>query len=54
LLSARIVSARQDKPGGPYLDSNHAAAKQIAMLTARDFAETGVSVSPTGEISWPK
>jgi Bacterial capsule synthesis protein PGA_cap len=53
LLSARIVSARQDKPGGPYLDSNHAAAKQIAMLTARDFPETGVSVSPNGEISWP-
>ena len=53
LQSARIVSARQDKPGGPYLDSNHAAAKQIAMLTARDFPETGVSVSPDGEISWP-
>ena len=53
LQSARIVSARQDKPGGPYLDSNHAAAKQIAMLTASDFPETGVSVSPDGEISWP-
>lgn len=54
LLTARIISARQDKPGGPYLDSNHAAAKQIAMLTARDFPETGVSVSPDGEISWTK
>jgi hypothetical protein len=54
LLSARIVSARQDKPGGPYLDSNNAAAKQIAMLTARDFPETGVTVSPDGEISWRK
>ncbi len=54
LMSARIVSARQDKPGAPYLDSNNAAAKQIAMLTARDFPETGVSVSPTGEINWPK
>lgn len=53
LLSARIVSARQDKPGGPYLDNSHAAAKQIGMLTARDFAETGVSVSATGEIRWP-
>lgn len=53
LLSARIVSARQDKPGGPYLDPTHAAAKQISMLTARDFAETGVKVAPTGEISWP-
>ena len=54
LLSARIVSARQDKPGGPYLDNKNAAAKQIAMLTARDFPETGVSVSADGEISWPK
>ena len=54
LQSARIVSARQDKPGGPYLDRNNAAAKQIAMLTARDFSETGVTVSPNGEISWPK
>ena len=53
LLSARIVSARQDKPGGPYLDPTHAAAKQIGMLTARDFAETGVKVAPTGEMSWP-
>ena len=53
LQSARIVSARQDKPGGPYLDSSHAAARQIAMLTARDFPETGVTVSPDGEISWP-
>ena len=53
LQAARIVSARQDKPGGPYLDANNAAAKQIAMLTARDFPETGVSVSPDGEISWP-
>jgi poly-gamma-glutamate capsule biosynthesis protein CapA/YwtB (metallophosphatase superfamily) len=54
LQSARIVSARQDKPGGPYLDRNNAAAKQIAMLTARDFSETGVTVSPDGEISWLK
>jgi hypothetical protein len=54
LLSARIVSARQTKPGGPAFDPTHAAAKQIAMLTARDFPETGVSVSPTGEISWRK
>jgi hypothetical protein len=54
LLSARIVSARQTKPGGPAFDPTNAAAKQIAMLTARDFPETGTTVSPTGEISWRK
>jgi Bacterial capsule synthesis protein PGA_cap len=54
LLSARIVSARQSKPGGPTFDPTHAAAKQIAMLTARDFPETGTIVSATGEISWRK
>jgi hypothetical protein len=53
LLSARIVSAKQTKPGSPAFDPSHAAAKQIGMLTARDFAETGVTVAPTGEISWP-
>jgi Bacterial capsule synthesis protein PGA_cap len=54
LLSARIVSARQSKPGGPTFDPTHAAAKQIAMLTARDFPETGTTVSATGEMSWRK
>jgi poly-gamma-glutamate capsule biosynthesis protein CapA/YwtB (metallophosphatase superfamily) len=54
LLSARIVSARQTKPGGPVLDPTNAAAKQIAMLTARDFPETGTTVSADGTVSWPK
>jgi hypothetical protein len=53
LQTARIVSARQSKPGGPVFDPTNLAAKQIAMLTARDFGETGTSVSPDGEISWP-
>jgi hypothetical protein len=53
LLSARIVSAKQAKPGGPVFDPTNAAARQIAMLTARDFPETGTSVAADGEISWP-
>lgn len=53
LLSARIVSAKQTKPGGPAFDPSNAAAKQIAMLTALDFSETGTSVSADGIISWP-
>lgn len=54
LLSARIVSARQTKPGGPAFDPTNAAAKQIGMLTARDFPETGTSVSADGIVSWPR
>ena len=53
LLSARFVSARQTKPGSPTFDPTNAAAKQIAMLTARDFPETGVKVSANGIVSWP-
>lgn len=54
LLAARIVSARQDRPGGPYLDNSHAAARTIAMLTARDFPESGISFSDDGVMSWPR
>lgn len=53
LQSARIIAAKQVKPGGPFFDPTNAAAKQIAMLTARDFPETGTSVAADGEISWP-
>jgi hypothetical protein len=53
LQSARIISAKQVKPGGPFLDTSNAAARQIGMLTARDFPETGVTVAADGEISWP-
>lgn len=53
LLSARIVSAKQSKPGGPMFDPTNAAARQIAMLTTRDFAETGTTVSADGILSWP-
>ena len=54
LISARLWSAKQAKPGGPVYDPTNAAAKQIAKLTARDFPETGVSVSDDGVVSWRK
>jgi Bacterial capsule synthesis protein PGA_cap len=54
LRSARIVSARQAKPGSPKFDPTGAAANQIAMLTARDFPETGTNVSADGIVSWPR
>lgn len=52
--SARIVSARQDRPGGPYLDPTHAAAKTIAALTRADIPEDDLQVSNEGEITWSK
>jgi hypothetical protein len=52
LQGARIVSARQERPGGPALDPTNAAASQIALLTARDIPEAGISIAPDGTISW--
>lgn len=54
LVSADIVSARQDRPGGPYLDRSHAAAQRIAELTARDFPEGRVSIDGSGRLAWPR
>jgi len=53
LVSANIVSARQDRPGGPYLDRSNAAAQRMAALTTRDFPESRVQIDATGELSWP-
>jgi hypothetical protein len=52
LVSARIVSARQERPGGPVLDPTGAAARQIAMLTARDIPEAGIAIAADGTVSW--
>jgi len=53
LLAAQIVSARQERPGGPVLDPRGEAARRIAFLTARDFPESGTQVDSAGRISWP-
>lgn len=52
LLSARIVSARQDRPGGPYYDPAGGAARRIAALTAQDFPDSGISISEDGTVRW--
>lgn len=52
LVSARIVSARQDRPGGPYFDPTGAAAARIGELTLRDVPESGVRVAADGAVSW--
>ena len=52
LVSARIVSARQDRPGGPVLDPSGAAARRIAELTARDVPEAGIRIEADGTVRW--
>lgn len=54
LVSARIRSARQDRPGGPYMDPAGGAARQIAILNARDMADSGTTVADDGTVSWPR
>ncbi len=47
-LSGQIYSARQQRPLGPLPDSHHAAARLIAELTAQDFPDTSLTISPLG------
>ena len=54
LVAAQIISARQDRPGGPYLDRSNAAAQRTAALTARDFPEGRVTIASDGTLSWPR
>jgi len=48
--SGQIISARQIRPNGPTLDPQHKAAKLIAKLTALDFPQTPLEISPNGQI----
>ncbi|HYI49395.1 MAG TPA: CapA family protein [Allosphingosinicella sp.] len=52
LLAARIVSARQDRPGGPYYDASGGAARRIAALTAQDFPDSGITIAADGTVRW--
>jgi hypothetical protein len=52
LLSARIVSARQDRPGGPVYDPAGGAARRIATLTAQDFPDSGLTIAEDGTVRW--
>ena len=54
LKAARIVSARQDRPGGPYIDTTGAAARRVAELSQRDIPESGISIAADGTVSWKK
>ncbi len=49
-LGGRIVSARQQRPEGPILDENHAAARLIRQLTLEDFPSTPLEIDTSGNI----
>ena len=50
LASGQIISAEQIRPNGPTLDPRHRAARLIAELTALDFPQTRLEISPDGQI----
>lgn len=52
LIAARIVSARQDRPGGPYFDPAGTAARRIEELSKRDIPESGIEIALDGTVSW--
>lgn len=54
LLSGRIVSARQVKPGGPFIDTSNSVAQFMGVQSRRDIPESGTDIAPDGTISWPK
>jgi len=54
LVSARIVSAIQTRPGGPALDPTGGAARRIAELTRQDLPGAGVTIADDGTVSWPR
>lgn len=54
LLSGRIVSAKQVRPGGPFLDPTNAAAQFMGTQSRRDIPESGTDIAADGTIIWPQ
>ena len=54
LKSGRIVSAKQAKPGGPFMDPGNSAAQFMGTQSRRDIPESGTDIAADGTISWPK
>ena len=52
LRSARIVSARQTRPGGPVYDPTGAAGQRMAELAQRVIPEAGITIDREGVVSW--
>ena len=49
-IEGRIVSAIQKRPGGPVVDFQHRAAREIAELTQADFPDTPLRIGPYGSL----
>lgn len=49
--SGKIISARQKRPNGPLLDSNHNAAKLMKQLTEQDFPQSPLEIDVLGNIA---
>ena len=47
----QIISARQLRPAGPFIDPSHEAARLISELTRQDFPDTPLEISASGRIS---
>lgn len=47
-IEGRIVCYRQSGEGGPYLDTEMAALKEIQSLTEQDFPESGITFEEDG------
>ncbi len=52
-VNGKIHSYIQQKGKGPIKDSNNASAKQIKRLSEKDFPESPLKVSETGELTLP-
>ena len=50
-VRGRIVSTRQQRPGGPVLDNGHQAARLMKKLTEEDFPNTSLQISAEGVIN---
>lgn len=49
-MEGRIVSTIQRRPGGPAIDYEHRAAREMADLTRADFPDTPLRIGPFGSI----
>jgi len=52
-LSGQVYPVKQDKPGGPKLDSAMSILPILRNLSLADFGQNGISVGPRGELLLP-
>jgi len=52
-LSGQVYPVKQDKPGGPKLDSAMSILPIVRNLSLADFGQNGITVGPRGELLLP-